>query len=264
MTTTVAAGESGTTNQAGRVLALAAAEIRLMTRNRTVAVSSILLPLALGAFYVWSFGTGDDPAEHAAGLALQIAVVLGMGIYVTATQTVVARRHSGVLKRLRTSGLSDRGLLLATVAPSVALGLAQFAIFAAINVVVGVPMPTDYLPLALGLLGGLALVVTAALATAVVTPSPERAQITTLPLTFVLLGTAIVLAIAPVVGWWQALVALPGAAVGQLVQLAMTGQTWTAGFGGVPVVLPSVVALLVWPVVFGMLAKRRFRWDPRR
>lgn len=85
------------------------AEIRLMARNRTVAVSSILLPLALGAFYVVLFGTGDDPAEHAVGLALQIAVVLGMGVYVTVTQTVVARRHSGALKRMRTSGLSTAG-----------------------------------------------------------------------------------------------------------------------------------------------------------
>jgi hypothetical protein len=29
-------------------------------------------------------------------------------------------------------------------------------------------------------------------------------------------------------------------------------------------VLPAVVALIVWPVVFAMVAARRFRWDPRR
>ncbi len=57
---------------------------------------------------------------------------------------------------------------------------------------------------------------------------------------------------------------MPGAATGQLVQLAMTGATWSPGFAGLPVVLPSVVALVVWPVVFAGLALRRFRWDPRR
>lgn len=70
------------------------------------------------------------------------------------------------------------------------------------------------------------------------------------------------LSVAPLDGWWQALVAVPGAAVGQLVQLAMTGGAWSAGLGGLPAVLPAAVALIVWSVVFGWLAVRRFRWDP--
>jgi ABC-2 type transport system permease protein len=260
---TTATTAAPTSTEAGRVLALTATEVRLVLRNRTVAVSAIVVPLGLGLFWSFTFGTGGDPASFAVVLALQLAVVLSMGIYVTATLTLVARRHARVLKRMRTSGMSDRGLLLATVAPSVVLGLAQLVVFAVINAATGAPLPVDPVPLVLAVLGGLALVVTAALATTIVTQSPERAQITTLPLTFVLLGAAIVLAIAPLDGWWQALVAVPGAAIGQLAQLTMTGATWAPGALGLPAAVPALVALVVWPVVFGVLAMRRFRWDPR-
>ncbi|MGH8965787.1 MAG: ABC transporter permease, partial [Actinomycetes bacterium] len=96
------------------------------------------------------------------------------------------------------------------------------------------------------------------------TPSPARAQITTLPLVFVLLGSAIVLAIAPIDGLWQVLVVVPGATVGQLCRLAMTGGMWAPALGGLPAAVPALLATVLWPVVFGTLALRKFRWDPRR
>jgi ABC-2 type transport system permease protein len=250
-------------SSASAALALARTEVRLVLRNRTVAVSSIAVPLGLGLFWAFTFSGDGSPASHAIVLSLQLAVVLGMGVYATAAHTLVARRHAKVLKRMRTSSLSDRGLLAATVAPSVVIGLLQLAVFAVLDAATGVPLPSDPLPLVLAVLGGLALVVTAAIATATVTASPERAQITTLPLVFVLLGAAVVLSVLPLEGWWVALLAVPGAPVGHLTQLAMTGGTWAAGVGGLPAVVPSLVGLVVWPVVFGMLAGRWFRWDPR-
>jgi hypothetical protein len=56
---------------------------------------------------------------------------------------------------------------------------------------------------------------------------------------------------------------VPGAAVGDLAQLAMTGGSWSAVTAGLPAILPPLVALVVWPVVFWVLAARGFRWDPR-
>lgn len=251
-----------TTTPAGRVLALAATEARLVLRNRTVAVSSLLLPLGLGIFWAFTFGDGGSGAIV---LALQLGVVLSMGIYVTATQVLVARRHSGVLKRMRTSSLSDRGLLVATVTPSVLLGIAQLAVFAGFGAVTRTAVPVDAAPLVLAVVGGILLVVTAALATAVITPSPERSQITTLPLTFLLLGGAVATSVIPLGNTpFQALALVPGAAVGQLVQLSMTGDAWSPGFAGVPLVIPAVVGLVLWSVVFARLAVGKFRWDPRR
>jgi ABC-2 type transport system permease protein len=257
--TTTTASQTATS----RVLALAGTETRLLMRNRTVAVSSFLIPIAFGVFWAVTYRGDGSPASYALVIALQLAVVLGMGVYVTATQTLVARRQNRVLKRMRTTGLSDTELLVATVAPIVLLALVQLVVFAVINMLTGVPMAADPGALALAVLGGLALAVTSALATTLVTPTPERAQITTLPLVFVLLGVAIVLAIAPLGGWWQIVVAVPGGAVGQLAQLAMTGATWSPALGGLPAAVPALLASMAWPALLGMLALRRFRWDPR-
>jgi ABC-2 type transport system permease protein len=262
MTTATTAGSPQTPT--GRVLALASTEVRLLLRNKTVAVSSILVPLALGAFWMFSMPTDGEPRMQAVVVSLQLAVVLGMGIYVSATQTVVARRHARVLKRLRTSSISDTGLLAGTLAPVVLMGIGQLVVFALIDVFFGSILPVRPAWLLLAVLGGIALALTAALATTVLTPSPERAQITTLPLTFVLLGAAIAVPVLPSDGWWQALIVIPGAAVGALVRTAFTGEMWGSDLFGIPAVILPVLALGVWPQVFATFAGRRFRWDPRR
>jgi ABC-2 type transport system permease protein len=267
--TATTAGPTGpaTTSTAAKVLALALAETKLVLRNRTVAVSAVFIPLVMGAFFAYSFtgNGGDDPPPFlfAMAVASQLAVVIGMTVYVTTTTTLVARRHNRVLKRMRTSGISDGGLLVATVAPTAVIGLLQLLLFVPFNAYMGVPVPADPLALVLAALGGLALTVTAALATTVVTSTPERAQITTLPLVFLVLGAAIAMAVVPADGWWQLLVAVPGAAVGALAQYGLLGGAWAAGAAGLPAVLPALVALVAWPVVFGLLARRSFRWDPR-
>ncbi len=266
-TTTGPAAGSTTTSTGSKVLALALSETRLMLRNRTVAVSAVFIPLVMGAFFAYSFtssgGEAPSPFVFAMVVASQLAVVVGMTVYVTTTTTVVARRHTRVLKRMRTSGISDAGLLVATITPTVVVGVLQMLLFVPFNAYSGMPVPADPVALVLAAVGGLALCVTAALATTVVTSTPERAQITTLPLVFVLLGAAIVLAIAPLGSFWQAFVGVPGAAVGQLSQLAMTGGTWAPGLAGLPAAAPALLASVIWPVVFGMLALRKFRWDPR-
>ena len=85
MTTTAVTG-----TPTGRVAALAAAETRLVLRNRTLLVSSLVVPLGLGLFWVLTF-SGQNPAT---AVALQLAVAVGMGLYVTATQTVEIGRAS--------------------------------------------------------------------------------------------------------------------------------------------------------------------------
>jgi ABC-2 type transporter. len=240
----------------GRVAALAAAETRLVLRNRTLLVSSLVVPLGLGLFWVLTF-SGQNPATV---VALQLAVAVGMGLYVTATQTVVARRQQKVLKRMRTSSLTDTGLLVAVVAPSAVVAVGQIVVFAVLNAVFGVPFATDPLAFVLAVLAGLAQAIAAALATAVVTPSAERAQITTLPLMFLLLAGAVVVTFVPLEGWWQALLAVPGAGPGVLVRFAVEGGLWAGGL--VPAL--ALAATVAWTVGFAAFARRRFRWDPRR
>lgn len=256
---------TATTSPAGRVLALATAEVKLLLRNRTAAISSLFLPVAFGVFFAFTFdgGAAESPGVWPVVVALQLVLTFTMGVYITITQTVVSRRQSRVLKRMRTSSLTDTGVLVATTGPAVATAAVHLVLYAVINTVLGAPFPADVVPLVLAILGGLALCVTAGFATTIVTPSPERAQITTLPLFFVMMGAAIAVPILPLDSWWQALVLVPGAPLGLLTQLAFTGGTWAPGLLGLPAALPGLVSLIVWPVVFAGLAKRNFRWDPR-
>ena len=259
--TTSTTTPSGRSGEAGRVLALAAAEVRLVARNRTAAVSSVLLPVALGVFFAFTFDPGGS-AAWATIVALQLVMTITMGVYMTITQAVVARRQARVLKRMRTSSLSDGGVLAAVCGPALTIATLHLVLYAAIDGLLGAPLP-DPVPLVVAVLGGTAVGVAAAFATTIVTPSPERAQITTLPLFFVMFGAAFVLPLVPVDSPWQALVLVPGAPMGQLTQLAFSGSTWAPGLLGLPAVLPGLLSLVLWTVVFATLARRSFRWDPR-
>jgi ABC-2 type transport system permease protein len=247
-----------------KIMALVAAESRLLIRNRTIAVTAFVVPLAMGAFFMWNFSNAGEPLLLVLAVALQVAAVIAMSVYTTATLILVTRRQNRVLKRMRTSGISDTGLLVATIAPGVLVGLIVLLLFIPLDAVLAGPTVVDPVPLVLAGIGGLALAVAAALATVVVTSTPERAQITTLPLAFLILGAASVIVPAPQEGWWGALIAVPGAAIGQLIELALVGGTWSAGPGGLPAVLPALVATVAWPVLFALFARSRFRWDVRR
>lgn len=234
-----------------RVLALTRSELRTIFRNKTVLISTLAIPLGMGVFFAL---TGFGEGSGANVIAMQLVMVLGLGIYVTATQTLVARRQSLVLKRLRTSGISDGGLLVATIAPAAVLALLQMVLFVGVDMAFGLPVPSSPLAIVLAVVGGVALVVTAALATSIVTPTAERAQITTLPLFFVMVGAAVVLSFLPLDGMAIMVNLVPGAALGSLSNVA---------FGGSAFSLVQVAALVLWPAVFATYARRNFRWEAR-
>ncbi|WP_031470132.1 ABC transporter permease [Sciscionella sediminilitoris] len=242
--------------------ALAATELRVLWRNRTALFTAVLLPLALGIFWLYTFPR-HTPSQWATVIALQLAVVAGMSLYLTATSTVVARRHNLVLKRLRTSELSDPELFTGLLAPSVATTLAQLIVLGIVDTIAGAPAPADPGALALAVLAGLSLAATAALATTLITPSPERANITGLPLVFVLVIGAILLTLNTTGGLPHILMAVPGTTIGRLTALAYRGDIWAIGIDGIPAALPAVAALIFWPVVFASLVRKRFRWDNR-
>ncbi len=245
-----------------RFLALAATELRLLMRNRTAAVTAVIMPSLLSCFWLFAFHA-HTTRQWAGVIAVQLGVVLAFGVYVTATNTMVARRHGLVLKRLRTSGISQPALLLGTIAPALVCGAGQLVILAVVDAIAGAPAPADPLSLAVAALLGLALCTAAAIATTVLTPSPERAQITTMPLAFVLLGGAIALTQINSEALRQSLVAIPGTAIAQLSRLAFAGGAMGSSVGGLPAGLPALAALIAWTAVFAALARNRFRWDQR-
>ncbi|WP_157182988.1 hypothetical protein [Sciscionella marina] len=242
------------------IRALAATELRVLWRNRTALFTAGLLPLALGVFWLFAYPR-QTPGQWATVIALQLAVVVGMSLYLTATSTIVARRCHLVLNRLRTGELSDSALLAGLLAPSVVTALAQLIVLGTADILAGAPAPADPSALALAVLAGLSLAGTAALATTLITPSPERSNVTGLPLVFVLIIGAVVLTLDTTGSLPHILMAIPGTTIGRFAALAYHGNTWAPGTGGVPAALPAVAALIFWPIMFAALTRKRFRWD---
>ncbi|MEB3366147.1 ABC transporter permease [Saccharopolyspora mangrovi] len=229
------------------VLALARAELKLLLRNKTVAVSSLLMPILVG---LWSGHTLPDdapPQAWAITLSIQLLMVLGFTVYFAATAALAARREDRYLKRLRSGEASDVVILAGLLTPVVLLGVLQAVLMLIISMSAGAPAPRP-LPNLAALVLGIGLCLAAGVATSGRTSSSEQAQITTLPLFLGLMGGVLVAIVGPM---W---LLLPGGGVGGLLHHALTGDGDA---------LTSSASLLVWIALFALLAKAWFRWEPR-
>jgi ABC-2 type transport system permease protein len=229
------------------VLALARAELKLLRRNRTVAVSTLLMPVLLGLWSGYTLPDDAPPEAWAITLSIQLLMVLGFTVYFATTAALAARREDRYLKRLRSGEASDAVILAGLLAPVVLLGVLQAVLMLVISMSMGAPAPKP-LPILVALVLGIGLCLAAGVATSGRTSSSEQAQITTLPLFLALMGGVLVATVGPM---W---LLLPGGGIGGLVHHAVTG-TGDA--------LPSAASLLVWIALLTLLAKTWFRWEPR-
>jgi len=236
------------------MIAIALSELRMLFRNRVVALSALAIPLGLGALLVWRGETVAGGASSAA--LLQILIMAGMGVYVTATTTLAARRQTLTLKRLRSGTSSDPAVLAGLLLPVVVVNVIQ------IGVVLVALAATSTAP------GNTALVIGSviltqlmlsgfALATAGVTTSPEHAQFTTLPVFLLVVGVGLWVSFTGLEELIWVKLALPGGAIAYL-----TTSGWN-GTGGGEVVL-AVAFAIAWTLVAAFVASRMFRWEPRR
>jgi ABC-2 type transport system permease protein len=233
--------------------AIALSELRMLVRNRLVAFCAILIPLGIGAVFVV-----NRPGDATLGFTstLQLVVMLGMGVYVTATTTLAARRQNLFLKRLRSGAVSDPAIIVGLVGPIVLVSIAQVAIIiAALSVSVG-ELPVHGWLLVIVVLLVEVMFAGFALATAGVTNSPEHAQVTTLPIFFITLGVPfwVLLTGTADLGWLK--LSLPGGALPELMDLV-----WNGGdLSGVALLLAPTA---VWAALALVAARLMFRWEPR-
>jgi ABC-2 type transport system permease protein len=254
-----------------RVLALASAETRLLLRNRTAVMSSVLLPLALvaavGAITVSNGGTVDGPGL----IASAIGVTLTFVTFYNLVTTFVARREDLVLQRMRTGELTDAEVLLGTAVPTLLVTVVQVVLVAVGVAVLGEwSAPVDVvLPLVALLGGGASMVVLAAISTSF-TRTVEAAQFTTLPL--VLTATMFSGLLIPLSDIPEQLAQvarfLPLTPVIELSRLGLVGKTWdgtAVDMAGAWAASPLPLAVLAgWLVGGAILARLVFRWAPRR
>jgi ABC-2 type transport system permease protein len=254
-----------------RVLALAAAETRLLLRNRTAVMSSVLLPLGLvatvGAIIVSNGGTVDGPGL----LAIAIGVTLTFVTFYNLVTTFVARREELVLQRMRTGELTDAELLLGTAVPTLLVTVVQIVLVGLGVIALGYwSAPVDIVLPLVAILGGGALMVLLAAASTSFTRTVEAAQFTTMPL--VLTATMLSGLLIPLADFPEQLAQvarfLPLTPVIELSRLGLVGKTWdgqAVDAAGAWAASPLALAVLAgWLVVGAVLARLVFRWAPRR
>src|SRR4051812_17886715 len=254
-----------------RVLALASAEIRLLLRNRTAVVNSLLGPvLLLGSVGAIDVSNGielDGPGL----VASAIGITLILAAYYNLVTTFVARREELVLQRMRTGELTDREILLGTAVPTLLVAVVQILVVGVGVVALGRwAAPVDVVLPLLALLGGGALMVLLAAATTSFTRTVEAAQFTTLPL--VLAATAFSGLLIPLSDFPEPVAEvvrfLPLTPVIELSRLGLVGETWSGqavDTAGAWAAAPVPLAVLAgWLVLGAVVAHRVFRWAPRR
>jgi ABC-2 type transport system permease protein len=235
------------------MLAIALAEFRMLLRNRLVALLAVITPLAFGVVLLLNEPAGKDAGVIA---VLQAVIMVALGVYLTGTTTLAARRQTLFLKRLRSGAVSDGAILAALLVPLVLVSMMQVCI------VLGALAATASAPrhpwlVAVSVLAAQLMFAGFALATASVTNSPEHAQVTTLPLFAVTLAGVIWVGTTGVsgeLGWLKLLV--PGGGLAEMVALGWAGDD----LGSLPgAVVPSVV----WAALAAVVGRGFFRWEPR-
>jgi ABC-2 type transport system permease protein len=236
---------------------LAAAETRLILRNRTVLVTAAVFPLVLALLLINS-GVGALTETPGALAALQLGMLLMFGLFMPITMTLAARRQQLYLKRLRTSPASTASIVTGLASPLALITLVQSGIVLAATAWESGTAPAHPELLVLAFLNGAATSVALGFLTASFTKTPEAAQITVLPGMIVLMfGMFQPIVSDGPVALWRLLI--PGAALGELTETGWNGTEdgYLASIAA-PLLVSTAVALAA-----ALVAAKLFRWQPR-
>ncbi|MBZ2197499.1 ABC transporter permease [Occultella gossypii] len=239
------------------MLTIAHSELIQIFRDRSALITSLIMPVAASAFFIYyrdGFARIGSLGYIAAVLVFTIAA---FSLYATVVTTLAARRQNLFLKRLRSTAATDPAILSGLVLPVSVIALVQVGlILVAFSVVSGAPANIPLLLVAIA--ATFVMMLALGMATAGLTNSSERAQITTLPLSLVTIAVANWVGITGTESFTVLKRLLPGGSATELVI-----HSWN---GGAPIgdSLLLVAPTLAWVAVAIVLAARLFRWEPRR
>ncbi|MGW5867528.1 ABC transporter permease [Streptomyces sp. NPDC055239] len=256
---------AATTTPAGRMWALARAELTLLGRTKGTLFAALFVPLAMPVSLRQIAGGMDLKAN---GLSIGAVVVPGaigisllFAVYSALTTVFAARREELVLKRLRTGELRDPEILAGAALPSVAIGLTQCVVLAiGCSVLLDAGAPSAPHLAVIGVLLGLVMFTALAAVTASFSRSVESAQVMGMPLTFASMfgsGLFIPFEVMPdkVASICEFLPLSP------VIELVRGG--WTGDLSGAET-LGTLATAVAWTVVSVFAVRRWFRWEPRR
>lgn len=233
-------------------LAIRVSELRVMFRNKVVLAATVLVPLIMAIGLLRIRATLVDVA----GLAVPLtALIQGLGCYMGLTGTFAARRASSYLKRLRTTPLRPRSILIALALPVVGVNAIQLVVvLVVLALTAGSPM--NPILVAIGAAALELLFLLAAAATSGVTRTADQAQITTIPFFGLVVGAAAWVSLnagrSPI---WLVL-GVPGVA-----PLEVVAGAWTGHLGQHPLLLLAGTTL--WLAIGAVAARGLFRWHER-
>lgn len=238
------------------MLTLAHSELLQLVRNRSVLVTSLMMPVAACVFFI-QFRDVFARIGSLGYVAAVLTVTIGaFSLYGTTVTTLAARRQTLFLKRLRCTAITDWALLAGLVLPVSVLAVVQVAlILAAFAAVSG--RPADVALLVAAIAATLVMMLALGTATAGLTRSPEHAQVTTLPLSLGIVAVSSWVGIAGTESLTVLKRLLPGGAATELLVAAWNGTI----SGADPLLLAPTLG---WVAVSILLAAKLFRWEPRR
>lgn len=239
------------------MLTIAHSELIQLFRDRTALFTSLIMPVAASGYFVYNRDLFAGDSGFGLVAVLLVFTIASFSLYGTVVTTLAARRQNLFLKRLRSTAATDPAILSGLVLPVTAISLAQLGlILVALSVVSDTP--ANIALLALAIVATFVMMLALGMATAGLTSSAERAQITTLPISLGVVATAIWVAASGTESLTLLKRLLPGGAATELVVHA-----WDGGFpiGDSLLLLAPTVAWVGGAVV---LATRFFRWEPRR
>ncbi|MGQ4382325.1 ABC transporter permease [Streptomyces sp. SAS_270] len=266
----VTASTMTVTTPAGRLGALARAELTLLSRNKGAMVTALFVPLAVPFSMRPAVEGLDLKAEGLTVGTVMLTAAIGFSllftVYSSLVSVYVARREELVLKRLRTGELGDHEILTGAALPAATLGLLQSLLLAVgCTALLDAPAPRAPHLAVLGLLLGLVLCAALAALTASFSRTVESAQVTALPVLFVsMFGSGIALPpeVLPdrVASFCELLPLSPAI---RLLRAGWSGGGWSGGLSPYEA-LGAVSTAVAWTVVAVFAVRRWFRWEPRR
>lgn len=253
------------TTPAGRMAALARAELTLLGRSKGTLFAALFVPVVM-PFSLHQVAEGMD--LKGTGLSVGAVVVPGaigfsllFAVYSALTAVYAARREELVLKRLRTGELRDPEILAGAALPSVAIGVVQ-ALVLTIGCVVLLDAGAPSAPhlAVLGVLLGLVMFSALGAVTASLSRSVESAQVMAMPLAFgSMFGSGLFIPFEVMPDKLASVCELlPLSPVIELVRGGWTGNLSASD------ALGATVTAVAWTAVSVFAVRRWFRWEPRR
>ena len=239
------------------MFAIARNELVQILRNRSVLVTGLLMPLGASIYFIYLRDTFEEQGSLGFIGAMLVFTIGAFSLYATTVTTLASRRQNLFLKRLRSTAASDPAILSGLMLPIGVISLVQVTVILGVFGAVS-GSPADVALLVVAVASAFVMMLALALATAGVTRSPEHAQVTTLPLSVGIIGVAVWVGISGTEHLALLKRMLPGGSAAELVV-----DSWN---GGVPR-SESLLLLgptMAWVVVAILLARRLFRWEPRR